>query len=322
MLQRILGAHSQIYTHSEPWIMLHPIYAMNTGEISAAYDSGLAGEALKEFISILPSGVNDYISGIRRMYSYLYSRALEDTGKQFFLDKTPRYYFIIPQLYRIFPEAHFIILLRNPVGVLSSIMNSWVKENYYKLFKYRYDLIYAPHLILNGIGELKGRSVIAYYENIVSDPYNEIEAICRKVGVEYEPEMIDYGTKNMPMWKYGDARNVYDKTRPSEKKKKKWREKLNNAQIWRFAKDYVQNLGRDTVEEMGYSYNEIKEEIDRHEPELVRRAATISLAKSIEKPELERTKLEKRILRRRITFSHRGLSGTVKRAFYKLLGKV
>ena len=49
------------------------------------------------------------------MYSHLYNCALKDTGKKFFfLDKTPRYHYIISEIYRTFPKAKLIILLRNP----------------------------------------------------------------------------------------------------------------------------------------------------------------------------------------------------------------
>jgi len=65
----------------------------------------------------------------------LYNRALEVAGKRFFLDKTPRYYFIIPELKNVFPEAKFIILLRNPLAVLSSILNTWFQNNLQALQK-------------------------------------------------------------------------------------------------------------------------------------------------------------------------------------------
>ena len=55
-------------------------------------------------------GKDLYIEALRQMGGKLYNRVLEVSGKQIFLDKTPRYYLIIPELKKIFPEAKFLNL--------------------------------------------------------------------------------------------------------------------------------------------------------------------------------------------------------------------
>lgn len=41
LTQKILGAHSAIYTRSEPWIMLNPLYSLKQEGIDAIYNKQL-----------------------------------------------------------------------------------------------------------------------------------------------------------------------------------------------------------------------------------------------------------------------------------------
>ena len=114
LLQRILGGHPDIATLAEPWVMLHPLYALKRAGIETEYDAVLAREALDDFLGQIDGGETAYVEGVRRFAGDLYARALARQGKRLFLDKTPRYYRIIPELRQVFPRAKFIILLRNP----------------------------------------------------------------------------------------------------------------------------------------------------------------------------------------------------------------
>ena len=102
LLQQILGNHPQIHTLSEPWIMLHPVYAVRERGIQTEYNATWAHDALKQFLGSIPKGKDTYFQLIHQMYDALYQHTLEGTGKTYFLDKTPRYYFIIPELMKIF----------------------------------------------------------------------------------------------------------------------------------------------------------------------------------------------------------------------------
>ena len=108
LLQKVLGAHPKIHTVSEPWIALHPLFALRATGTSAVYDSALAREATQQFLSGLPERDEAYWEGVRLMLNHLYGRALGAARKPIFLDKTPRYYFVIPELRRVFPRARFL----------------------------------------------------------------------------------------------------------------------------------------------------------------------------------------------------------------------
>jgi len=78
-------------------------------------------------LNLHPEGEDAYFQAVRQMTLNLYGGVLQNSGKRYFLDKTPRYYYILPELYRTFPEAKYILLLRNPLAILCSIFNTFVQ---------------------------------------------------------------------------------------------------------------------------------------------------------------------------------------------------
>lgn len=56
LLKRILGGHPEIHTTAEPWIMLHPLYALKSNGLFAEFDSNLAGQGLEDFLMQIPEG--------------------------------------------------------------------------------------------------------------------------------------------------------------------------------------------------------------------------------------------------------------------------
>lgn len=272
MLQRILAGHPEIYTTAEPWIMLHPIYALRYKGYSAEYNSNVARDALKDFLNAINEEEDIYIEAIRKMTLHLYGRAIEKSGKVFFLDKTPRYYFIIPELYRIFPEAKFIILFRNPLSVLISILDTWVKGNWQMLSHYKYDLLRAPKLLLNGIELLKHRAIVVHYEDIVGNPEQALNRLCEKLKIDFHSKMIEYGNTPDLKGRMGDKTGIYKHTRPVIDYVDKWKYRLGIYQYWILANVYLSFLAQDTINRMGYSFQKLQNELlsicpDEREPD-------------------------------------------------------
>ena len=113
LLQRLLAGHPDIMTVSEPWLLLPFCYAVKPEGLFSEYNHGWAAKALNEFILGLPNQELDYYKVLNRFALALYGGANKNNAL-YFLDKTPRYYLIIPQIVEIFPEAKFIFLFRNP----------------------------------------------------------------------------------------------------------------------------------------------------------------------------------------------------------------
>ena len=213
LLQRLLGGHPEIHATAEPWIMLHPIYALKENGIETEYRADLALHGLKDFLMQVPEGIELYKIALRKFGSTLYNRMLELSGKRFFLDKTPRYYHIIPELHSIFPEAKFIILLRNPIAVLSSVLKSWFGNRTGDIkIQNHIDLVKGPVCLLNGIEKLKEKAIVVHYESLVKFPDTVMHNLCNSIGIPYYEDMLDYGKNPKPKGRFGDSVGIYQHT--------------------------------------------------------------------------------------------------------------
>ncbi len=311
MLQRMLGSHPDVHTVSEPWLMLHPLYALRKSGYEAEYGVHLAQQALLTYLQSLPEGEEAYLEGCRRMYGYLYARALEESDKLCFLDKTPRYYFILPELKRVFPDAQYIILFRNPLAVLGSVLKTWVKERWLGLYRFEKDLLWAPDLLVQGVQDLGEQAVVVHYEQLVQTPDDEVRRICEELNLEFTPEMVEYGHNDLPQWRFGDQEDVYKQKKPTVDHADKWIEALDDPQIWRLMSDYLEFLGHKTVEQMGYNFDDLRDILKVHRPSKSDLWMTFSLAWLLKVSRDERSRWEHRRVRIVKSLRRRGVWGAL-----------
>jgi hypothetical protein len=317
LLQRMLGGHPDIHTVGEPWLMLYPLYALRPQGYEAEYSAPTAQPAVHEFLSTLPNGEEEYVEAVRRMCTYLYGRALEASGKRYFLDKTPRYYLIIQELFRTFPEAHYIILLRNPLSMLGSILDTWIKNQWSWVYYFKNDLVRAPRLLLDGTRLLGERCLVIHYEQLVTNPENEMRRVCQMLGEDFTTEMVEYNRHNLPHWQYGDQKGVYKHARPDARGAQKWIEATHDPQVWRLSHDYLQWLGRETVEQMGYPYEELRQTLEARRPNRARLWLTFPLAWYLEEQMEKRRKWERGIARLTHSLRRRYVKGAAAATFRK-----
>lgn len=269
LLQRILGNLPDIHTISEPWLLLPPIYSNRSKGVWYEFDAHTAHIAHKSLVDTLPHGNDDFAEAMRYMCVFLYNQILSSSGKSNFLDKTPRYYLIIPELIRLFPKAHFIILFRNPLGVLSSIQRTWVRERWLLFHKRKKDLLEAPALLLDGVNKLGDRCSVVQFEQLIKEPVTEVKKICTDLGIEFSQEAIDYGSFNDPAWRHGDKAGINQHAKPTPTSAEKWVRDIQNPQVWRLANDYMHMLGKPIFDQMGYSYHDICQTLNDHKPNAI-----------------------------------------------------
>jgi len=259
LLQKILGAHPEIHTVSEPWVALHPLFALRQKGVSAFYSHALAREATRDFVS-----EQVYFDGVRLLLNHLYNSVLAPSGKPIFLDKTPRYYFIIAELRRVFPDARFLFLLRNPLAVLSSILEAWVDRpppgrRCALRLDLLHDLLTAPHSLADAIANPGPNDAIIHYEELVRNPEVEVTRLCERLRLPFVPEMVEYGANDeMARWRFGDQVTVYAEKRPTPSRVERWRNNLAATPAWTgMAHAYLAALGPGLIKRLGYDYSEL-----------------------------------------------------------------
>ena len=264
MLQRVLGNHPDIHTTSEPWVMLHPCQILKGGGGTAGYEAGGWADLARDEFLKHAGGRETLVQGVREFGRVVYTRALEGSGKTLFLDKTPRYYHVLPELAAVFPAARFVILLRNPMAVLCSIVRTWVQKHppspgfrrghyaWERMPSYRDDLLTAPRLLAAGIAQLGPRVRVVRFEELVADPGRDVAALCAWLGVPFVPTMLTYATANAPDFAFGDPLGIQQHTQPEASHGTGWIDDLRDPALWKLAADYARHLRLDLPDALGY----------------------------------------------------------------------
>ena len=276
---------------------------------------------MRGFLDTLPEGEDEYIEGVRQMCEHLYQEALADSGKQYFLDKTPRYYFIISELFRTFPRAHYIILFRNPLAVLCSVLRTWMKDDRLWLFylsKFGCDLVQAPHLLVEGKEVVGKQGIVVHYEDLVKNPGDEVCRICDQLHIRFYPEMVEYGARNVSHWHLGDQHSIYRHDRPVQPKADHWTNELSDSQVWRLAKDYLQLLDEECLGKMGYRLKALQKTMEAQRPSRIEGSFTFSLSWLLGKRLEDRKKWERELMRLGHRLHRSGVKGTIGRAVCKI----
>jgi glycosyltransferase involved in cell wall biosynthesis/Flp pilus assembly protein TadD len=257
LLQRILAAHPAIYATAEPWLMLHPLYALRERGHTADYNAEWARTALRDFCSNLEGGEEAYRDAVRTMGVTLYNKALEPSGREWFLDKTPRYYLITAELRRTFPKASFVFPLRNPLAVLASILASWIKDDWERLELYQDDLLKAPALLSETLREFGSMAFQVRYEELVETPERVMRELCGRLEVPFDPGMLEYGNHPKPRGRMGDDIGIHQHSRPVRDSKDKWIQELAAPRERLAAECYLACLDESVLARLGYPKREL-----------------------------------------------------------------
>ncbi len=228
LLQRMLGSHSEVFTHPEPHL-LTPLYYLgyyNTVD-KAPYDHINAAAALREFTDELPGGEEDYLDALRAYASTLYERVLTPSGKPRFLDKTPAYGLIAPFIARLYPRARFVVLTRHPLAITHSVANSFFNGDYSAAAQSSpIARQYVPALA-EFMRTTEAPFVHVRYEDLVENPEEQMRRVLTHLNLPYEPGVITYGDSPHLSKSYGDPMNVERHRAPVTSSLHTWAKDLN-----------------------------------------------------------------------------------------------
>ena len=260
LLQKILMTHSQIASHPEPWILLPLVYMHKKVGIKTEYGHTSSAIALNTIYKHLPSGKEDYYQMIRHFALCLYTKL--SNGEPFFVDKTPRYYFIIPEIKKIFPDAKFIILIRNPLSIFASCIEAFKENTVRRLDHLDRDLFVGPKRIAAGVKYLGENGLVARYEDLVKNSESEIGKILTFLGVTFEQNLIERSFVQK-IDGYGDhlgaRKYTYIKNQTN-----KWKTIINTPyRKWRI-KRFIKQIDTGYLTLCGFTKKELLQAIHAH----------------------------------------------------------
>lgn len=268
LLQRILLSHRSIGGTNEPWILLPLIYNIKDKGVISEYSSKLSHIALKNIINKIPEGDDFYYSQIRSFTSNIYSKLLKEQ-EIYFLDKTPRYYQIIDDIYKVYPNAKFIFLFRNPIHIYGSILKTWCNNNFMNLYGSHNDLKYG----FNKLSEAylrhkhKTNTFKVNYEELVSNSTKTIKSIQEFLEINYDQDLkhnfIKAGINTKGEELLGDPTGINQYSYISSETLNKWKNVFNTRTRKRILKNYItKTIIEKDLNCQGYSKEKILAEIN------------------------------------------------------------
>lgn len=263
LLQKILASHPIIESHSEPWLLLPLIsifFNKNNMVSTFSMQNWFTANEINN-LKINSKNMRELDSLISNFVGSYYSKMSKKDGASYFLDKTPRYYSIIPEIIRIFPDAKFIFLLRNPLDVAIS-SHKLFGANSLRYFPINADLNDGPTLLARSLIKYKDNNNvhITYYESLVANPINEINIILSFLNVDSSKKILNNILNNFSetnlFGKLGDPLNK--ETKKIIRNKNDLNLQFINSKLrkWYFIK-YIKTIDEVFFEHTNYSRNKI-----------------------------------------------------------------
>jgi hypothetical protein len=224
LLARMLGAHSAIHGRAEPHLITPIAHLGYFGNVQKApYDPINVEQAIREYVSDLPGGEADYLDALRAYTDVMYGRMLAAApGKRLFLDKTPAYALVLPFLAKLYPRAHYVVLTRHPLAVLTSWVGSFFDGDWEVALAHNPLLARYVPAMAKFLRERPVPFVHVKYEELVRDPETHFRRVCDHLGLPFEAQAIAYGEHGDAPKGLGDPTGVQRHTRPVTSSVSKW----------------------------------------------------------------------------------------------------
>ena len=129
-------------------------------------------------------------------FQKLYRKFLEEwvgqDGSKRAGDKDPMLVEYLPHLYHCFPEAYLIHIIRDPRDVtLSRLLSGWGKGRPMLAHLCEHRTLFRK-VREEGPAYFGERYIELHYEDLLQDPEGTLKALCEKLPIEYDPEMLHY----------------------------------------------------------------------------------------------------------------------------------
>jgi hypothetical protein len=258
LVQRIIAAHKDVATTSEPWLVLPYAYMFRPRGVDAEYQHPLMVSAIEDFCNELPRGAEDYRSALRTCILDLYEKAVSGEAR-FFLDKSPPYCLVAQEIMSLFPEGKFVFLWRNPLSIVASIIETW--EPWHPTL-FRDDLFVGLPRLVSAYTANRARAHAVRFEDLVGGDERCWSALMSYLGIEFEPEALHSFSEVKLNGRMGDPTGRTRYSSLSSEPQQKWRETLVNPLRKAWSRRYLSFLGSERLETMGYDRAQLLRDLD------------------------------------------------------------
>ena len=248
-LQRLLSNNEFVNTTSEPWILLQCASILKPELLNATFSNKHAQRASNEYKKASPAV--DFQKKEKEYILSLYQPMAQ--GYTYVIDKTPRYWELVNEIPKLFPNAKIIILKRNPEDVLRSIIKTWQLKSVKELSRFKRDLLLAPIELQAFLEKNQNNpNVLAVtYEALKQDLSAQTEAIYHWLQIPYSQEVLDIEQNHKAKGVFGDP--YQNSNAPHTKETSLNSENRLSKKQENFISAYLNFLGQPFLNKYGYA---------------------------------------------------------------------
>lgn len=211
LTQAVLSNAPEIATTPEPWTQLFVSAFQSKSHVESNFKWGVGLDALSSIPTDEGDGtlLENLQEGLCKVEAAFIQSELKRQEAHIFLDKTPRYYYILEDLMHRYPDAHFLVLERDVISVYKSIYQTWVKGPKYPL-SYCDDLIMGAPLIRDFVRNYGHRSnvYVTSYEKVVGSPSESFRLIFDWLGIRWSEQYLNFGENQSFRGQLGDQTRI------------------------------------------------------------------------------------------------------------------
>ncbi len=247
-LQSLLSNNDEVNTCSEPWILLNFANQIKPKLIEGTFDNSLAQGAFYNYKKNFPE--LDTKQLLKRHILSIYEPLLK--GHSYVIDKTPRYWEMVQEINELFPKARIIILRRNPLDVVRSLVKTYGMTSIDELNQFRRDLLYAPKWLKKFGDDHSGnpKVISLFYEDLKNNTKDVVSELYEWLGLSFSEKVLDTSTNMKYRGHFGDP--FQNDEISYEKSKGKTTDKSISSSFNRFMQGYADYLGAQFLSDYGY----------------------------------------------------------------------
>jgi len=254
----MLQNHSEVFATQEMWFLM----SLRDLRLNGGRPYGGRNILNQFFNGVLTDEL--FESACRSFALEVYNGLLRTGSARMVVDKSPRYYYMLEFLDRLFPESKRIFLIRNPLSVAASYKKVYpnprdrfsLKDGlFHPDFNMKMtDLTAGLFRYADYFAEPNAHAFRLRYEELVRQPAERLAALCGFLGISYESGMERYGSQ-------GDASKadlfysmgvgdplLSEHAAPHEASVGQWRSVLGRSEIELLCRA----LGADLFRRLGY----------------------------------------------------------------------
>lgn len=268
LVQRVLASHEEVATASEPWLLLPLLLPLRDDVPAAGNWQPRIHTALGDFARVLPDGSAAYERSVGAAARALYEQAA--AGASFYLDKTPPYFLIVDEIVRALPEARIVVLWRNPLAVLASVVETFC-DGRWRPQDYPTSLFGGLARLVEGVRSHGDRILTVRYEDLVGGDdaaRAEWRALTEFIGFELDPGALHRFPTTKLNGAMGDTVGTRAYSRLEAAPAQKWRATIDNPVRRLWAQRYLEWIGAERLALMGYDQRALLAELAANETTL------------------------------------------------------